>query len=204
MYFCIAMSIKCNIPQVNALRKKVEEKVGYQALTHTSFISLSYDIERITRNHISESTLERLWGYSTRKADVVSVHTLNVLSVVVGAQNWNDFCRHLAEESEVESDVISGNILDSDSLRIGGFVRIGWYPDRQCICKYLGGHRFIVEQSVNTKVQPGDTFSCIQFQLGRELYLDKFVSRDGNESRYVVGQRNGLTTLDIVLADEPK
>ena len=150
------MSIKCNKPQVNALRKRVEDKVGYQALTHTSFISLSYDIEQLTHNHISESTLERLWGYSTRRADVVSMHTLNVLSMAVGMQTWNDFCRHLAEDSEVESDVITGNILDSDSLRIGGLIRIGWFPDRCCVCKYLGGHRFIVEQSANTRIQPGD------------------------------------------------
>lgn len=196
------MSIKCNIPQVNALRKRIEDKVGYQALTHTSFISLSYDIELLTHNHISESTLERLWGYSTRRADVVSMHTLNVLSMAVGMQNWNDFCRHLAEDSEVESDVITGNILDSDSLRIGGLIRIGWFPDRCCVCKYLGGHRFIVEQSANTRIQPGDTFSCIQFQLGRELYLDKFVNRDGSESRYVVGQKNGLTTLEIIVGDD--
>ena len=195
------MSIKVNIPQVNALRKKVEERVGYEAATHATFITLSYDIEEITHQHISESTLERLWGYSTRKSDSVSVHTLNVLSIAVGTRNWADFCKKMADNSPVESEIFTGNILDADSLKIGGRVRIGWQPDRLCICKYLGGHRFIVEEALNTKIRPGDTFSCIQFQLGRELYLDKFVSGDGTESRYVVGQKNGLTTLEIIVGE---
>lgn len=48
-------------------------------------------------------------------------------------------------------------------------------------------------------MQAGDTFSCLQFQKGRELHLDDFSKADpGERFRYVVGLDSGLTTLEIM------
>lgn len=51
-------------------------------------------------------------------------------------------------------------------------------------------------------MQKGDTFSCLQFQKGRELHLDDFHKADPEERyRYVVGMNNGLTTLEVLPQD---
>ena len=54
------------------------------------------------------------------------------------------------------------------------------------------------------KNSPGDSFSCLQIQKGRELYMDCF-ARSGEEvcnstNRYVVGQISGITIIEIVEA----
>lgn len=193
------MSVKINTPQISALKLAVEQKSGLLLQTHNEFLQLISQIESAINDHMSETTLERLWGYSTRECTSISVRTLNVLSKFIGHVNWASFCASLALQSPVESEIFSGDTIDADALAIGTKLRIGWLPDRICIIEYLGGHRFIAVETHNSSIQPGDTFSCIQFQKGRELYLDKFFHvATGEESRYVVGQKAGLTTVEVI------
>ena len=59
----------------------------------------------------------------------------------------------------------------------------------------------VAVKTENATIRPGDTFRCIQFQKGRELYMDNFTRNGEPESldtRYVVGKTNGLTTLEHI------
>lgn len=84
------MSIPSNIPQVTALKQAVENLFDEPLQTHNSFIRLVGGIEDALNEHMSESTLERLWGYSTRRCEVVSVRTLNVLAKFAGSSSWDE------------------------------------------------------------------------------------------------------------------
>ena len=59
------MSIRRHIPQISALRKRVEKRYGKKLAVHADFLDLAAEIGMMLRLHISESTLERVWGYST-------------------------------------------------------------------------------------------------------------------------------------------
>ena len=87
------------------------------------------------------------------------------------------------------------------SLSEGTRLRLGWQPDRVCEVRYLGGNRFVVESVTNGSLRAGDTFSCLQFQVGKPLYMDCF-QREGEASgenqRYAVGRENGLTLLEKI------
>lgn len=192
------MSVSVNIPEITVLRSRVEEKYGKMLETHNGFISLVSDIEAKVREHVSESTLERMWGYSTREADAVSVRTLNVLSRYVGASSWKGFCDDLKNSSQIESEEFSGDSVVSAALVAGKRLQLGWLPDRLITIEYLGKNRFVVIESINSSLQPGDSFECIQIQAGRPLYLDRF-RRAGSEKevRYVAGERSGLTIVEI-------
>ena len=74
------MGIENNIPQIAALRQRVEQRFGNPLDVHSDFLQLVAEIEKELREHISESTLERVWGYSTRGYNSVSLRTLNVLA----------------------------------------------------------------------------------------------------------------------------
>lgn len=192
------MNIKSDIPQITLLKQKVEKSIDFPLSTHGDFLRLSAGIEFMLREHMSESTLERLWGYSTRRYDTVSLRTLNVLSRFIGLNSWEQFCDNLSK-SGVESELFSGNTIDTSNLAVGTRIRLGWPPDRLCTVRYLGDNRFIAEETENSTMQPGDTFSCLQFQKGRELHLDDFRKADPSERyRYVVGLNTGLTTLDLL------
>ena len=87
----------------------------------------------------------------------------------------------------------------SADLSIGDKLSIGWPPDRICIIRYLGDNNFIAEETANSTMQPGDTFSCLQIQKGRPLHLDNFRRAESKEKfRYVVGINSGITLLEVI------
>ena len=201
------MSIESDIPQITALRERVERVFGRRLQVHADFLALVSEIEAAQRQHISESTLERVWGYSTRGYGRVSLRTLDVLAKYAGSDNWTDFCLRLKSEGVVESETFCCDTVRSSDLHIGERLRIGWQPDRVCVVRYLGDNRFFAEKCENSKMREGATFSCLQFQLGRELVMEDFVNgatahiavnKNGTSSRcrYAVGNRHGLTMLE--------
>lgn len=193
------MSIERNIPQIAALRCRVEERFGKELNTHSVFLELMTEIEKSMREHISESTLERVWGYSTRGYKTVSLRTLNVLATYATGKGWKQFCEQLEKENNCESDIFCSKAIYSDKLAIGDRLRIAWMPDRVCVIRYEGDNRFVAEQCENSKMQSGDTFCCAAFYLGHELCVHD-LRRATNESdegcNYVIGKHNGLTALE--------
>ena len=193
------MSVSVNTPEIAALRSRVESVFGQPVQTHNGFIALVDAVEAALREHLSESTLERLWGYSTRGAEAVSLRTLDVLARYAGAESWKDFCAILKALSPVESEEFSGESLVSSRLEPGARLQLGWLPDRLVTVTYIGQNRFVVEESLNSSLKPGDSFECLQLQAGHPLYLDRFRRAGSNaEARYVAGERSGLTSIKIL------
>lgn len=192
------MSIKSNIPQIMALRGAVEERFGRSLNVHADFLELVSSIEDTLREHISESTLERVWGYSTRGYKSVSLRTLNVLSLYASGCEWHTFCNSLSEELGIDSEMFHENTILTSDLNAGDRLRIGWLPDRVCTLRYLGDSTFVAEECENSTMRAGDEFKCLLFRLGREACMTNFVhSQTGVcESIYVVGRRHGLTLLE--------
>ena len=193
------MSIPSNIPQITALREAVEKVAGTPLRTHDAFIALVGEIESALNEHISESTLERIWGYSTRGSKALSYRSLDVLARYAGAASWDDFCKRTKEESRIESEELKGDSISADNLRVGDILKIAWLPDRVITIRYNGNYRFEILESINSSLREGDTFSCLVFQKGSPLYLDRFVrSGETEEHRYVAGERSGLTSVEVV------
>ena len=194
------MTIKSDIPQICALRERIEKKLGKTLNTHSDFVELTSLIELELRQHISESTLERVWNYSTRGYDGVSLRTLNVLCNFAMDCNWNAFCEILMKENKIDSKLFNLETISTKDLKAGDKIRIGWLPNRLCTVRYLGDNRFIAEQCENSTMKEGDIFSCIQFILGKELVMSDFCqasSSTGNNT-YIVGRDHGITTLNLI------
>lgn len=189
------MSVQSDIPQVKALLLEVESAAGFKMQTHSNFINLVVKIEEKLHLHISETTLERIWNYSTRHQENISIFTLNALSSFAGYTDWEEFCTVLKKRQNKESELFSGKKINAANLTVGTKLLIGWMPDRLCTIEYQGNNTFKVINSENTSVLLGDTFKALEFQLGRPLYLQDF---QGNSGTYAVGQDHGLTTLKII------
>ena len=194
------MSIQVALPEVAALRDRVSERVGMPLNTHNQFLKLVIEIENALHEHISESTLERIWSYSTRQHEMVSQRSLDVLSQYIGFPNWMAFCAYLREDAGVESAMFRQHLLSTNELQVGDRLRIGWQPNRVCVIRYLGNYRFVAETTENSSMKPGDSFACLQFQKGHELYLDEFLRAGelfgGENVRYAVGSEHGLSILE--------
>ena len=192
------MGIESSSPKLAALRVAVEKFFGKIPKVHNDFILLADSIEITLHQHISETTLERIWNYSNRGYATVSLHTLNIISRYIGKKDWQHFCDSLAESGLIDSDMFEGDTIKSEDLKTGDKLQIGWLPDRLCVVEYLGNHRFIAIECENSTIQPGDTFHCLEFILHQPLNMDYFQKKGekGNSSlRYVAGKMNGITTL---------
>ncbi len=190
------MKIKIDTPEIAALRLAVEEKFGFPLRAPRHFTTLSMEIEEVTREYLSETTLQRLWQYKIGYP-TAAIHTLNVLCHYLGISDWEAFCAQLKESSGAESEMKSDDSIDIDSLKAGSRIHIGWLPDRTCLIRYLGDHRFEAIETHNSKLKVGDTFTCVHIQRGREMYLDK-IKRGESEMDCVIGSRNGITSLEIL------
>lgn len=194
------MAIDSKSPEIVLLRERVERLFGRKLEVHSDFEELRDTIFSATKEHISETTLERIWGYSTRGYNSVSKRILDVLSAYSGAGSWNLFLLRVRETEESESDLFDLDSVNSADLQPETRLRIGWPPDRICIIRYLGDNRFVAEETCNSKLLPGDTFLCSQFQLHRPNYLTDLKDIDGNLKgrSYGIGLRHGLTSLQIL------
>lgn len=195
------MGININTPQIIALRNEVERIFG-KITSHSYLQKLSEEIEYKCKEHVSVSTLERLWNYSTRNVNNISVRILDIISCFVGAENWEHFCQEQQKNGNKESELFeSKNAINCDNLKKGTLIKLGWAPDRICEIEYIGDNRFIATHTQNSSIKPGDSFKCLQMEQGRELYMDCF-TREGEEmnnstARYVVGQSSGITIIGI-------
>ena len=100
------MAIKSNLVEIVALKNRVEKRFGRSIETRTDFSLLASDIELVTREHLADNTLRRLWGRISGY-DTVFVRTLDVLSRYAGYKQFSDFCRSLHEVEHKESAIVS-------------------------------------------------------------------------------------------------
>lgn len=194
------MAIDSKSPEIMLLRERIESLFGRKPEIHSDFEELRDTIFSATKEHISETTLERIWGYSTRGYNSVSKRILDILSAYSGAGSWYLFLLKLKETEASESDFFDLDIINSTELQPGARIRIGWPPDRVCVIRYLGENRYVAEETCNSKLLPGDTFSCSQFQLHRPNYLTDLKDIDGKLKghSYGIGLRHGLTCLQLL------
>lgn len=193
------MKIEINTPQINALRNEVEKRVG-KVNGHDKFIKLEALIEEKCREHISITTLQRLWGYSTRNASKISERILDIIAEFIDAGSWEKFCAIVNYSKE--SELFHGkDVINCSNLTSGTRLKLEWHPGRICEIEYLGNNRFIALNTENATIKPGDTFRCLQIEKGRELNMNNFTRRgepESNDTCYVVGKTNGLTSVEFI------
>lgn len=190
------MAIKTDSPQVVALRLAAEKRFGRRVETRADFALLANEIEAVTKEHLSENTLRRLWG-RLKSYDTVFKRTLDVISCYIGYEHWDAFCIALRSKDAKESDIVAeGCVIKVDELQPGDKIRIGWLPDRMCVVEFIGGVTFKAVQALNSTLQVGDTFECRVMLKHYPLFVDNLVHGGEHCQRYSIGINNGLTTLE--------
>ena len=185
------MNIRTDIPQIAALREAVVAATGIKPCTHADFIALGLAIERTLKEHISESTLERVWGYSTRGYETVSKRTLDVLARIAEHTGWEVFCKSIGADED-SGFIDDPSTLDPETLPQGARLKLCWQPDRTVILRHLDGARFLVEYNEHSKLSEGVVLTCKGFRKGGALYMDL------PQGLYVAGKEHGITSLEIL------
>lgn len=178
------------------LREMVEKSVSRKIKTPADFQFLTGVIQERCKETIGITTLKRIWGY-VEGYDTTRYSTLSILARCVGFRDWDDFLANHNRSGE-SSNMVLGRALYPDDIPAEGFVRIAWSPDRRVLLRHLGDGHFVVMESENSKLKPGDSFHCSCFIIGEPLYLDNFVHDHNAPTLFVVGNKGGLTEARVV------
>lgn len=185
-------------PEIIALRKDIEQRIGQSLQTPNDFQLLIQHIWNERHMVLSLSTIKRLWGYIDSSAHP-RLSTLNTLSQFLGYTDWNAYLASLELRSETESDLFKGEGVCSADLSINDLLQVSWLPNRQCTFRYLGNNRFEVIESIHAKLQLGDTFEAVAFIIGKPMYLNHLQRQDGTTTSYVAGKKNGITSVQLIV-----
>lgn len=196
-------SVSRSTKELDNLRDDIRKLAGFQdkTLSPSDFNRLQQDIKaKLPQSAINAKTLKRFFGYDQMDVDSsVRLYTLDVLSQYVGYANWNDYLEHLLMTEGAGSGDFKGEEINADDLQVDDLLQIAWQPDRKSTLKYLGGQRFEIIETENSKWQVGDTFLCKHFIQGKPLYVDNLTNKNGvlKSSMYVVGEKGGINFLSI-------
>ncbi len=173
---------------IENFKQEVRRATGLSLQTPKDFIRLSNLVHERTGEHISTTTLKRIFGYLNEDIQP-RVLTLNLLSRFLGYANY---AAYESSRETPQSHAILSEHLTPEMLQEGDRVSLVWAPDRRCVIRFRGAASFEVVEVENTKLRVGDTFTCHLFISHEPLYLDNLVQGDAAPVRYVAGAKDGI------------
>lgn len=189
-------------PEIIQLRNDVEKHIGRTLQSPADFQWLIQQIWDQQHTILSLSTIKRFWGY-VESNGLPRLSTLNTLTQFLGYADWNAYLVSLEQSGGNESAMFQGEGISAAMLLTNDRIEVRWQPNRKCVFRYLGDNQFIVEESMNAKLQPGDLFHAVIFMVGHPMYLDHLRLSDGTITSYVAGKHKGLTSVIRINHSEP-
>jgi len=170
------------------LCKLVEQATGRRMLTPRDFDWLSEQIQLKTGEYVSSTTLKRMWGYIDEPVKPRRF-TLDLLAQFAGLSGYDAVGKQTPNS---QSDLVVSKFLSCNELTQGQKIRLRWLPDRVCVIEYLDNCRFVIRESVNSKLDVGDEFDCMQIIEGEKLYFSKVSHHGKMYPLYEVGNIDGV------------
>lgn len=177
--------------QISKLRTAIEQAVGKTMDTYKDFDVLSDRILARVGEMVSRNTLRRIWG-KLNDNTVPRTSTLSILSRFLGYANFEQFCNNNKNVDVDSSPVLGRRLSVPDGLTPGDRLRLTWQPDRVCDIEYNGSLHFVVINSKNTRLLPGDTFLSALIVENAPLYLDQLQRKGQPPMVYVCGKKTGV------------
>lgn len=179
-----------------ALIRITNENLGYEPTTPTGYNDLIRQIQQITGNSLSLSSIKRLWGYIPYDGEF-STTTLDILARYNGLRDWESFRKSLRENpvSDDESGFHDRNITDTGKYRPGDRIELSWNDGKQCELECVGHMRFRILRAENIKLKTSDTVTLHTLCIGQPVYISDIIRDDIHFTAYVGAKKGGLLSI---------
>lgn len=181
------------------LRRAVESIAGHEIRENRDFTQLSEEISKHTHFLLSPTTLKRFWGYiDTQQVKGARTTTLDILARHCGYVNYADFCQKgVNKEGVISSEPNFKRTILSSQLKNGQTMRLLWSPGRCVTVRHDTADRFTIMESINSKLQAGDTFRCDSFTEGEPLVLICLEGPGHEAINYGCAKGKGGLTIEL-------
>ena len=175
--------------------KLLSEKCG-KDITHPSGVDfLRNDIEAVTGEALSLNTLKRLIGLLPYES-LPRRTTLDILAKYLGYSSWELFEEGI--HGRISDFNTPSGFIDMAGLEKGQTVVITWNPERQIRIIHQGKGRYIVEDSINSKLSKNDILYLSQVAKGFPFMVKEVVREGKSLGNYTAAQLEGVTFITLI------
>lgn len=172
----------------------LSKKAGRDVTTPYGADYLRNDIEVFTGESLSLNTVKRLVGILPYESFPRAV-TLNIISNYLGFSSWQLLQEYLS--GKISDFDISEGFIDLTNQSPGKIIKIRWQPDRCLSIKHIGHGKYVVIQSINSKLHTEDLLYVSQIAVGFP-FMVKMVERKGvNLGNYIAAKKTGIDAIEI-------
>ena len=185
---------------VKELKSHVEYAIDHSIHSFSDLRFLAMLISEKVSENINPDIFKPVWQIENKDNDVIRVSTLHILAEYLGFKSWREFDKiiqnkYLSEGCPLlkEMDTFSMN-----KLKKGNRIEIGWGKRSFIYTEYYGDGRFIIHESIHTKLSPGDSFVCQEFAINKPAVLKNLCTENSDDLTLVLGSQDGLKSIQIL------
>ena len=151
---------------------------------------------------LSETTVKRMFGLvgkdSPERNRTPHGSTMDIVAKYLGYNSYKDLLREIGE-GDFSSEFTSLHKIEAEDLEVGTQIQVRYEPARVIVMTYLGDGKFLINESVNSKLQKGDRITLSNLVLEHEMIVSEVVRNGQNLGGYRGAKDGGLTALEIIV-----
>lgn len=172
----------------------LSDKAGKDVTSTFGADYLRNDIEVVTGERLSLNTIKRLVGLLPYSSTPRAI-TLNIISKYLGFPSWKLLQEHTT--GKISDFNIEEIFIDMINQPSGKIIRISWEPNRCIVIKHLESGKYLVLESVNSKLHSNDILYLSHIAVGFP-FLVKMVERNGLKlGNYIAAKKMGVESIVI-------
>lgn len=177
------------------IQEKVEGRFGRPIRYAKDCEILSVNINAITGEKISCSTIKRLFGLIESENEP-RLYTLDIVAQYLGYINYD----HLLQEFNPNKNELSQSIesIASKDLKIGDTIRLKYAPNRFLTANYIDDSSFKVIESNDPKIVQDELLTFNNVGRNLPLFASWRSSKTGNAKNIVLGKISGITSIEKI------
>ena len=171
--------------------KLLEEKSGNKLDSSSACERLVLDIESETGEKLGFTTLKRLLGFTSEQAEPRQ-STLDILARYLGFNSYGELEDISNNRGDSDFDCNSESLFSS-RLPADTEINISYYPNRQLKLNHVAYDEFIVMESINGSLQPGDIVFIDSFTSNLPMIAKDVIRKGESLGRYIAGGKFGIS-----------
>ena len=172
----------------------LEEKSGIRLDSSSSCERLVFDIESKTGERLGFTTLKRLLGLTSERAEPRQ-STLEILARYLGFNSYKELEDAINNRGDSDFDGNAESVL-SYRLPADAEINLSYSPNRRLKLKHVKNDEFVVMESINGSLKAGDIIFVDSFTTGLPMIAKDVIRNGEGLGKYVAGGKFGIKIED--------